>query len=170
MNRGKLVAALIVIAGIGAGTWAIFARHDQMRRVLEAWTPPTAEMIAHAPQVELLQLVPDTSTAGQQAELMGIGNKVYQVAQRKSVVEANGFTYLRTALVNDASYDWEHPPEGAERNWQYILDFGDGPSHFLFAFDFTAPCMMKLEGGKTVSIRPIATGAEAFCREQLPPR
>ncbi len=101
---------------------------------------------------------------------MGIGDKVYQVAQRKRVETANGFTYLRTALLNDASYEWDQPVEGAERDWQYILDFGDGPSHFLFAFDFTAPCMMKLEGGKTVSIRPIANGAEQFFREQLPPQ
>ncbi len=29
---------------------------------------------------------------------------------------------------------------------------------------------MKLEGGKTVSIRPIANGAEQFFHEQLPPQ
>ncbi len=139
MNRGKFVAVLIVVLGLAAGAWAIFVRHNQMQRVLEAFTPATAEMIAHAPQVELLRLVPDITPAAEHAELMGIGDKTYQVAERKRVETTNGFTYLRTALLNDASYEWDQPVEGAQRDWQYILDFGDGPSHYLFAFDFSAP-------------------------------
>ena len=86
---------------------------------------------------------------------------------KKDVATADGFTYLRTALLNDESYEWDKPVEGEERQWQYILDFTNGPSHFPFAFDFTGPYMMKLEGGKTVSIAPIANGALAFFNEQI---
>ena len=83
MKRGTILAVLIVVIGIAAGAWAIFARHNQMQHVLEAFTPATAEMIAHAPQVEMLQLVPDTTAPAEHAELMGIGDKVYRVAQQE---------------------------------------------------------------------------------------
>ncbi len=165
MKRGTIIAVLLVTAGVAAGIWGVLSLHGQMRRVMEEFTPATVEMMAHAPQVELLHLIPDTTTASQHAELMGIGDVVYQVDGRKTLADSD-FSYLRFALLRDASYEWDKPVEGEQRRWEYILDFHDGSSHFLFAFDFSSPCMMKLEGGKTVSIAPIATGAKAFFDEQ----
>ena len=123
MNRGTIVAVLIVIAGIAAGAWAIFARHNQMQHVLEAFTPPTAAMIANAPEVELLQLCPTQPPPPITPNSSESADKVYCVAQSKRVESANGFTYLRTALLNDASYEWDKPVEGAQHDWQYHAGF-----------------------------------------------
>ena len=72
-------------SGIAAGTWAIFARHDQMQRVLEALTPADGrDDRPCARRWSCCDLVPDTTTAADHAELMGIGDKVYQVAQERA--------------------------------------------------------------------------------------
>src|SRR5262245_53654261 len=134
MNRGKVLALLMVIAGLLVGGFGIWFQHRQMRRITEAFSPATAMLIAYAPQVELLRLGAADEAPGD-PETVHIHDRAYQVVGRQRIESLPEFVKVRKWLVRDENYDWNRLPAEGDTSWQFLLDASDGRQHARLALD-----------------------------------
>ena len=99
-------------------------RYQQGRRALELWGVETAQLIRHAPQVELLTL--SDKSASLAGESLQVEGREVGIARREDISKTRGLVHARHVLIEDASFDWDGTPADCGGDWSYALRFSDG--------------------------------------------
>jgi hypothetical protein len=176
VNRGKIIILLILTVAVGISVYGVWFRHRQMRRVLESFSPPVAQMIGYAPDVELLLLGPaGSSAAGEVKDSNGkrvkIGQDEYPITATRNVIAVKGFSKLRADLVRDSNYQWADPPDAVIVKvapvWEYVLVLTDDQEQVRLAFSPNSCQMMLLDSGPILSIAPICEATKELLAEQF---
>lgn len=172
MNFGKALILFMVVLGLGAGALGVWYRHHHENRVIDALTPQGAELLAFAPEVELIRLDRVLSDAEDRPavddETFEIQGGAYRAVAKQSLTESPTFTKLRKALVQNIAYDWEQTQPTGATDWPYLLRFRRKNEEALFAFD-PAQCRIALPASQQVlSIRPVQPGLEKLLKEISP--
>ncbi len=171
MNRGKIIILLILTAAIAVSGYGVWYRHHQMRRVLAAFSAPSAQQIAYAPETEILRLAAQGEATTGADHNIEIGHQPHSVLNRKVIHDSKGFSNLRADLVRDSSYDWtatEPAETNDSANWQYILVFRDGADEVRLAVDIDHCQIMLLNAGPMLSIAPICKAVTDYFHDQFP--
>ncbi len=166
-NRGNLVIIAIVAIGLLAASLSLVYHRQSGRRALALWGTETALLIARAPQVQVLELAPADavepaavdaeSGGGQPIQRLGIGGRFYNVAAAKDAVEARGMSNIRSAMVRDASFDWEATDKAeASPTWQYGMEFTESGHRALVLFDFNTGRIGSTTSEQTAALQPEA--------------
>lgn len=94
---GRIVVGIVLLAAALAA-FAVWFQWHQTRRCLALHGPERARAIQTAPRVELWRLVVEPQ-AGRP-----------MVMERQDISHARGLVHLRRGLVEDANFEWTHPP------------------------------------------------------------
>jgi hypothetical protein len=152
-NSGKLLILGIVAAAAllaGAGWWF---RYNATHRAAEFWGPRAVRLIRDAPRVvysNLQSTSPDVE---------------------HDVSSARGLTHLRTALIEDRSFDWPTSAQALTTEPARLLEFRSGSDEaestlrLYFSSDLAWVVDASPDGTQqgAISCRPIAKGlAEMF--------
>ncbi|NBW95728.1 MAG: hypothetical protein EBR28_03115 [Planctomycetia bacterium] len=106
----------MLFLGVAAAVTGVAYQRMQTRRCLGFYGPDVARLVASAPRVELVAVVP------------GAGAGRLTAVTVRDVSTAKGLVHLRRGLVEDANFDWrastaaEPLPPGA---WDVALVFSD---------------------------------------------
>jgi hypothetical protein len=176
MNRGKIVILLIFGTALVISIGSVWFRHQQMRHVIDTFTSPVAQLIAYAPEAEILQLgAPSDELVGEDrpvgAEEIKIAHRIYPIVARKKVDSSRGFGKLRADLVRDSNYAWPEPTdmvvEKTLAEWQYVLLLTDDKEQARLAFSPDTCQMMLIDAVRIVSIAPICEATKELLAEQF---
>jgi hypothetical protein len=177
-NRGKLVIIAIVAVGLLAASLSLVYHRQSGRRALALWGTETALLIARAPEVQVLELVPAAavdpvavdaeSGGGQPIQRLGVGGRFYNVAAAKDATEARGMSNIRSAMVRDASFDWGAAEKAEETPaWQYGMEFSEAGHRALVLFDFKTGQIGSATSEQTARLQPEAVADwRTFFEEQ----
>jgi hypothetical protein len=156
VQGSHLILAVLCLSLLAAlGGWAY---HRQLqRRTIALWGPETAELLLHAPRVELWQLESAESANGE-AEVIEVSGVRRRVGERSDATHLPGMTHLRHGLMNDGAFDWSRADERCQPTWTHALRFDDGDRRATLVFDFECGLVACVETGAEASIRPIAAG------------
>jgi hypothetical protein len=152
-QSGKLVIIGIVgvaLAGAGAGWWF---RYNATHRAAEFWGPQAVRLIRDAPQVTLQHHKSKPSEI--------------------DISNAHGITHLRTALLENRSYDWPRPEISLRSHVsmpRWALIFSDPSTNESIAIQFSDDCgLAELVSDKArgwaLSCSPIKAGLSQVFRE-----
>jgi hypothetical protein len=173
MNRGKIIILAIVTVAVAVSIYGVWYRHRQMQRVLSALGSPVAQLVAFAPEVEIIEL--GSPAEGQTTELektVTVDGTIRPVIAKKSPGASKGFANLRSDLVRDSSYDWQQSDQSADtaagHNWRYALIFRDGHDEAQLAIDADTNWIMLLDRGPQLSIEPISQAMASYFADQFP--
>ncbi|MFO0903416.1 MAG: hypothetical protein U0939_10470 [Pirellulales bacterium] len=178
-NRGAWAIAAMFLVGLVLAGGSVLYHHQKGRRALEFWGAADAELIRHAPEVELLELAPlgaeeAAQTQGEASERLTVGDRPFRITRRKSIAQARGLVHARHAFIIDANYDWSAartPPTGsAEPQWSHALVFRREDRQVTLAFAFDQGLLQQLDSHKTAVLQPtIAAAEKALLLRELPP-
>lgn len=184
MNRGKLAIGVIFGVGLVLATVAVTFHFRQGRRCIERFGAPVANLIRHAPRVELLTLrarpadAPEGETrAGSTpvgeapvgeapvGEIPGAGTisidgANWPLQSQLDVTTRMGLVHARHALIMDGTYDWSRDVDGITPEWSAGLVFTNGDRQTSVFFDFKQQVVLVTPGRILVSLTP--TAAEAI--------
>jgi hypothetical protein len=104
-------------------------------------------------------------------EQLEVGPHAFEVVGRKDLSRVAGLVHARTALLDDASYDWDERTTGdCQPLILYAVEFREGERVTTLAFDFGCRRVWNVEAGKQVTLVPkIAGGWESFLQRQMNP-
>src|SRR6186997_3305623 len=135
MQRGKLVILAIVGTALVLAGYAWWHRYQQGRRSLTLWGAKQAQLIRHAPRVELLTLGYG-DTQNEDDSLM-IGGRFFPVLKRADVSREPGLVHARHVFIEDSSFHWSANASDCRGNWDYALQFSNGNESIHLALDLT---------------------------------
>lgn len=133
MQRGKLVIVIMVAVALAMAGFAWWHRYQQGRRSLALWGPEAAQLIRHAPQVELLTLGDQPPRAGE--ESLVVADRMIAIVKREDISRARGLVHARHVLIEDASFDWDADPADCQGDWGYALRFSKGTNSVTLLLD-----------------------------------
>ena len=168
-SHSKLL--ILVIVGLSAvlATFAWWYRWQQGERALSLWGSETAWLIRHAGQVELLRLAdPAAVSESADSEMLLVDGQRRLIQGRKVISKARGIQHARQALIEDASFHWDASRDGCPPHWDYLLRFTEGALEASVAIDLDCQRVRLVQGGREVSVAPIADGLRQFLNEQFP--
>ena len=184
MNRGKLAIGVIFGVGLVLATVAVTFHFRQGRRCIERFGAPVANLIRHAPRVELLTIranptgveegqnpvletpldempldeMPLDETRG--ADTISIDGANWPLQSQLDVTSRMGLVHARHALIMDGTYDWTRNVEGITPEWSAGMVFTNGDRQTSLFFDFKQRVVLVTPGKILVSLTP--TAAEAI--------
>ena len=179
MNRGKLAIGVIFGVGLVLATVAVTFHFRQGRRCIERFGAPVANLIRHAPRVELLTIranptgveegqnpvletpldeMPLDETRG--ADTISIDGANWPLQSQLDVTSRMGLVHARHALIMDGTYDWTRNVEGITPEWSAGMVFTNGDRQTSVFFDFKQRVVLVTPGKILVSLTP--TAAEAI--------
>jgi hypothetical protein len=170
-NSGKLLILAMFLVAFVAASASWWFRYSATHRAAQFWGPEGARLIRDAPRVELVTLRPAekvndeiTSDEARPADEIRLGRAVWTIVARHDISAAHGLVHLRSALLEDRSFDWTkdaHPPKSS---WDTALLFRDAESKdslsvlFTPEFDLLQSPVPGTEAPRTISCGPIAAG------------
>jgi len=160
-HSGKRLILGVLVIGLAAAVASWWFRYSATHRAAQFWGPQAATLIRDAPHVTLRSAV--AAADGQDADATDVP---------RDISNARGFTHLRNALLEDASYDWSAAGP-ADTNWSNSLVFDESEGAeprtvVLFSRDFhwAANGSVANPAAHAVSTSPIAEGLQTFFAEQ----
>lgn len=179
INRGQLVILFIFGVSSAMGLFAVWSHHQQGHRCLAIFGSETANLIRHAPRVQLYVLANeieastkpadavDKSTSPH-AEPLTIDRRQFAVLQHLDISDSRGLVHARHALIADASYVWSDGKVCAIPTWKHALKFTDGERTAILLLDFDNDVLSTDAGIKQLVMRNEMTRAEkSFFEKQL---
>jgi hypothetical protein len=151
--------ALALAAAAFAWWWNVQSKH----RSLAFFGPEAARLIGKAATVELVTVEPiDSAPPGESGERISIGDQTFAPLSRHDVSQAQGLIHARTALLDDASYDWQAPP--AEDSPELVIvRFADAGHQTLITLDCPHRQLIRCDTGAKVRLNPkISAGWQQF--------
>lgn len=145
--RGKAIIVGMLALALAAAAFGIWYLRSLSQRSLAYWGPEVSDLISRAPNVEVTHV---------------------RYGPWKDISQARGLVNLRRALVSDASYAWDSPPEPS-LHWAYALRFRDEHRQAVLVFSPTTGHVMLKDHPPPVSVDPIYEGLQSFILEQFPP-
>ena len=126
LDRGKLAVLTMFAVALAAATFAWWWNYSRGQRALEFYGPKAAHLIRTAPKVELLVLGTAESSAIEPLPEFG------PVSQIVDISRAPGLVHARTALLDDASYDWNAFP--LPQVFRHLVRFSNGEDEVMLVF------------------------------------
>jgi hypothetical protein len=158
----------MLAVALAAALSSLWYHYRTGHRSVEFWGSDTAVLIAKAPQAEALRLAAADSNGADNGSrpLAALG---LTVVEQSPLGQARGFSNIRRALVQDATFDWQARRPMTAPAWRYALRLVDGSRTAIVLFDFessqialaTAPAAASLD-------RDAALGLQTFLEEQFP--
>jgi hypothetical protein len=133
VKRSLITIGTMLGLAICLASYAVWFHYQQGRRCITLWGVGDANLIRHAPRVELI-VYPRDLTEGM-AESLDISGKP-------------GLVHARHALITDSSYDWSasHPTSTAEFHPTFALVFQDQEKQVVLVFDTLGGRVVELSG------------------------
>ncbi|HTQ40658.1 MAG TPA: hypothetical protein VMJ32_16670 [Pirellulales bacterium] len=175
--RGKIIILLMFAAAASIAGFSIWYNQRQSYRVIAALSPRVTQLIAYAPQAEIMRLLPtrgggaggSTSDPPENSEIVNIQNHTYRISTQKNALALEHFTDVRHWLLHNDNYDWNPSPDNNVGGWQYLVEFTDGANQARLAFDLHHQCLMLLPDGAPLCVVPMQEGLQAFFDTQFLP-
>jgi hypothetical protein len=156
---GKLVIIGVLSVAIGGALLSWWFRYAATHRTAVFWGPEVSVLIRDAPLVE------SWNNSDLNGGIVSSAAPLVKNSELRDVSFARGLLHMRTALLEDRSYDW--PPEPLRRGmkWTHGLVFrADGRGELiLFSPDFKWVCAANAE--QMLSCEPIAYGLQEMFSE-----
>lgn len=157
-----VVFALALVAALGG--W--FYSAGLQRRPIQFWSADRAALILRAPVVESLTVSSAGSNAAEsKLESLKIGEQVWVVTNVKDISRFKGLKNVRSALINDYSFDWNATVDGSQVRWTHGLRFRDETGQITLLFDPEHAVAHSLQTGRTHSIAPAMVGISRFLKD-----
>lgn len=154
-----VVFALALVAALGG--W--FYSTGLQRRPIQFWGADRAALIVRAPIVELLTLVPnDSGTTPDNGQTLKIDDRTWDVSSVKDISRVNGLKNVRSALINDYSFDWDVAVDRSQVAWTNGLRFRDQSREITVVFAPEQAAAYSPQTGQTHSIAPAMVGISRF--------
>ena len=147
--RGKLTIIAILIVALTTACFAWWWRATSQQRIREFWGPSALQAINFARQVEAFKLAKVDGTQ------MTLSERVQQVPPDEfvDISQAPGLIHAKHSLVEEASFDWESPPDSIrDRNWSYGVRFHNGAEVVTVLFDFERRALAHVEANKSLTM------------------
>jgi hypothetical protein len=158
LHGGKVAILSIFGVAIAMAAFAWWHHFQEGRRSLELWGSQSAQLIEHAPHVEVLQL--EDARAGREVEeAFDVNSQPLAIAQRTDISAARGLLHARHALIQDASFDWTTAQEDCEPQWQIALRFSGTVSHATMVLDFRCRRAYLVERDKQATLTKVTADA-----------
>lgn len=161
-SSGKLLIAVMLLAAVAAAAASWWFRYSATHKTVEFWGPQAAVLLRDAPHVVLRSYDQGTNTDVTSAK-----------SASHDISDARGLVHLRTALLEDGSYDWT-AKTGVDSNWTSSLVFetaaGAEPRLvILFSPDFNWAANGSSDANPrpVVCCKPISDGLKTFFNEIL---
>jgi hypothetical protein len=161
-NSGKRLIVAILAIALCAADLSWWFRYAATHRTVEFWGPNAARLIRDAPRVTLRSYDPAVGAEPKSDAPLPL-----------DISQARGLIHLRTALMEDRSYDWSAKPPG-DANFQSSLVFEDSPGAeprlvILLSPDFTwaGNGSSNASPRPIISTQPIAEGLKKFFTDAL---
>lgn len=174
-DRGKLAVLTMLGLALAAAAFAWWWNVTSKKESLAFYGPAAARLIGKARTVELIEVEPAKFDDSRECYIAGADN--FALLSRHDVSRAPGLIHARTALLDDASYEWPARPllleEGrresvASRSTFFLVRFADESSETILAFDTTARLLTRADTGATVRLNEkIAAGWQQFAARHL---
>jgi hypothetical protein len=163
-DRGKLAVLSMLGLALAAAAFAWWWNVTSKKQSLAFYGPEAAQLIGKARTVELIQVEPAAS--GDTRELLTVHHQKFALVSRHYVSQAPGLIHARTALLDDASYEWHAPIRLTQP--LFLVRFADADRETLLAIDATARLLTRCDTGATVRLNPkIASGWQTFAERHL---
>ncbi len=166
LDRGKLVVLFIFGISIVSGVFACWHFYEKGDQAKEFWGTETANLIYHAPKVELLKLHVGDDLPADVIEEIDIEGKTRAVIVRIDVTNARGLIHLRGALIEDASFEWGKPRGNPIPVWDFVLRFKDEDKQAAIAIDLPSKRARLIGRDREIGISPIAKGVRELIKRQ----
>jgi hypothetical protein len=161
-SSGKLLIAAMLLAALAAAAASWWFRYSATHRTVEFWGPEAAVLLRDAPHVALRSYDQGTNTDVTSAK-----------STSHDISNARGLVHLRTALLEDSSYDWS-AKTAVDSDWKSSLVFevtaGAEPRLvILFSPDFNWAANGSSDAmpQPVVCCKPISDGLKTFFNEIL---
>lgn len=160
--RGALAIAVMFGLAAGLGGFSVWFHYQQGKRSLEFWGTDTANLIRHAPRVELFELQTSEvgSESGANGERLLVDQVNIPVVRRADISHVRGLVHARHPLIIDANFEWDSSAATAPPVWSHALRFADGERSITLLFDFEARRLRLLDGSQEIRITPALARAE----------
>ncbi|MCI0361679.1 MAG: hypothetical protein L0211_24610 [Planctomycetaceae bacterium] len=170
-DRGKLAVVAMFAVALAAATFAWWWNYSRGQRCLTFYGADAALLIRTAPNVELLELSPDTDKPEDRtvARLV-VGERTYLIHRVTTISQAQGLIHARTSLVDDASFRWDAASGDCAGEVRNAIRFTDDAnnSRSTLAFDFGCQRMWYAERQKSAALIPkVAQGWQSFLTRQV---
>ncbi len=123
LDRGKLAVLTMFALALAAATFAWSWNVSRGKRALEFYGPEAAHLIRTAPQVEILLVAARTPEPEEElVDGLAVNRKI-------DISKAPGLIHARTALLDDASYDWNAKP--LSQSFRFGIRFANGQNEVV---------------------------------------
>ena len=157
----------MVLTAAGLGACSVWYHRAQTAQSVAFWGPDVGKLVASAPHVEVFRLRWGSKVTDA-VDALEFDGREYFLRDGRDISRAPGLTHMRTALLTDASFDWQQPDPKSPTNWQYALRFSREGETVLAAVSLVDARLGRASRTpRTVSIEPIARGMTAFLEEQF---
>lgn len=170
---GKWAILVMAIVACALGAGAVWYHARQGRQVLQLWGPESAQLIRHAAEVELLELVTqngDSDANASNGEVLQLGTAQVRVVRRRSITKQPGLVHARHALIQDATYEWAPGAglDGGVPKWEFALRFRDANGQVTLAFDTNRREVRLIERGTSAWMTTILERFRKYVEEARP--
>jgi hypothetical protein len=170
---GKYVILAVVAVALTGSVASWVVRYNATHRAADFWGSAAAVLIRDAPTVQLVMLQPAKApaVAANPLQTVVLDRQPYSIARQLDISKARGLIHLRTAFLEDRSFDWLAHLEQSPTAWHWGLQFADpGPQSIQQSVGtkrtiwFTSDCKFMMRDGRdenpghVISSEPIATG------------
>lgn len=163
-DRGKLAVLTMLSLALAAAAFAWWWNVTSKKQSLAFYGPAAARLIGKARTVELIEVEP--ANEDDLRELVAIGDRRFAIVSRHDVSQAPGLIHARTALLDDASYEWPAPIRLTPP--LFLVRFADEENEAVLALDTVARLLTRCDTGATVRLNEkIAAGWQQFAARHL---
>ena len=169
-NTGKLVIlamGLMAVAGVAISFWY----HQQnSKQILAYLGPETASLVARADGVELLVLdvvdLPANDLPAEKNAILPIDGEPHAIVARYDLSQTPGLIHARTALLEDANYDWQTSDASCAPAWTYALKFTHQDQSTTLLISLDCPRLRVSGREQSVTLGRLAEALDSFFAEQ----
>lgn len=150
----------MIVVSLGLTAFAWWYRYQQGWRAMEFWGPDAAQLIRHAPKVELIDLA-----EGPPADLPRVIEKGDLASFRKhDLSDATGLVHARHSLIVDRNFLWEERIDSpAATAWDVAWRFIDGREEVVVLLDYETGAIRRLDDRRIEILHPaIADGMRDY--------
>ena len=149
LDRGKLAVLAMLGLAVAAAAFAWFWNYRRGERCLALYGSEAAALIRTAKTVEILEVDPQSPA---------------EVLRRIDISQAPGLLNARTALLDDASFEWNSPPPASGQSG-LLIRFADGNREVLLRLDHAQRSLEVITNGKSATLKEKTSGGwETFLR------
>jgi hypothetical protein len=148
---GKYVILAVVTVALTGALASWFFRYNATQHAAEFWGPEAARLIRDAPVVEFWQNPSPSTVIRSAAPLVGREDL-------RDISSARGLVHLRTALIEDRSFDWPAKQIRSDVQWTHGLRFRADTQGVLLMFSPDLKWIRTGNAATMLSCEPIAHG------------